>query len=99
MPAGRVEGYLVPVHAPEALAELRELFERTLGGAGTWGHKWPEERLRVLRSAVGKIRYWGAADEPAPPVLDESLPKDFDEAWLPVLTPDGPGVLMWCNSD
>ncbi|MEU6356441.1 DUF6210 family protein [Streptomyces sp. NPDC047072] len=31
--------------------------------------------------------------------LDESRLAEADEAWVPVLTPDGPGVLTWENSD
>ena len=31
--------------------------------------------------------------------LDESRMPEADETWLPVITPDGPGVLMWNNSD
>ncbi|MFE4329723.1 DUF6210 family protein [Streptomyces sp. NPDC056831] len=30
---------------------------------------------------------------------DESLLDEMDEAWVPVLTPDGPGVLLRCDSD
>ncbi|WUO43891.1 DUF6210 family protein [Streptomyces sp. NBC_00285] len=32
-------------------------------------------------------------------LLDESRLAEADEAWVPVLTPDGPGVLTWENSD
>ncbi|MGW9028169.1 DUF6210 family protein [Streptomyces sp. NPDC055722] len=32
-------------------------------------------------------------------VLDESRLAEIDEAWVPVVTPDGPGVLVWENSD
>lgn len=32
--------------------------------------------------------------EPVPPVLDESRIDQFDEAWLPVLTPDDPDVVV-----
>lgn len=111
---GEVQGYLVPVFGDQALAELREFFEVTLGAQGTTTHDWPEVRyewpqdqLDLLRRAVGRI-LWLADDDPAPPwqlagpvplVLDESRIEQFDEAWLPVLTPDGPGVLWWCNSD
>ncbi|MFI8456658.1 DUF6210 family protein [Kitasatospora sp. NPDC085464] len=31
--------------------------------------------------------------------LDESRIGEADEAWVPVITPDGPGVLVWLNSD
>ncbi|MFS8101954.1 hypothetical protein LFM09_32980 [Lentzea alba] len=34
-----------------------------------------------------------------PPASDEGRVEQFDEAWLPVLTPDGPGVLWCCDSD
>ncbi|MCP2249803.1 hypothetical protein LX86_008590 [Lentzea aerocolonigenes] len=37
--------------------------------------------------------------EPVPLVLDESRIDQFDEAWLPVLTPDGPDVSWWSSSD
>ena len=31
--------------------------------------------------------------------LDESRFYEIDEAWVPVATPDGPGILTWENSD
>jgi integrase len=31
--------------------------------------------------------------------LDDGRLDDLDEAWVPVLTSDGPGVLVWPNSD
>ncbi|MFD9003063.1 DUF6210 family protein [Streptomyces sp. NPDC059582] len=31
--------------------------------------------------------------------LDENRIRDTDEAWVPVITPDGPGLLLWANSD
>jgi len=31
--------------------------------------------------------------------LDESRSDEIDEAWVPVTTPDGPGILTWENSD
>ena len=47
------------------------------------------------------IRFW-AGDTlnsmPHPLLLDEQHLGDADEAWVPVLTPDGPGVLVWPNS-
>lgn len=93
---GLVEGFLVPVAAPEALAELRQLFERRLRGCGVSGGGFRDEHLLRLREIVGTIRYW-ASDEPALLVFEEG--EHFDEAWVPVRTPDGPGVLVWRNSD
>jgi hypothetical protein len=52
--------------------------------------------------AVEGIRYW-TGDElnetPSPLRLDKQSLRDADEAWAPVLTPDGPGTLVWFNSD
>ncbi|MFJ8038931.1 DUF6210 family protein [Kitasatospora sp. NPDC096147] len=101
---GQVEGFLVPLHGPEQLAALRELFEGHFGGAGTWGYRWPEGDAEGgrLRAAVEAVQYWasdGTVEAPYPLRLDESRIGEADEAWLPVVTPDGPGVLVWFNSD
>lgn len=99
---GQVEGFLVPVFAPGSLEQLRELFEGHFRGAGTWNYRWQDEEVDSLRKPVEGIRYW-ACDAlnatPYPLRLDEQHLRDADEAWVPVLTPDGPGVLVWSNSD
>ncbi|GAA4056435.1 DUF6210 family protein [Actinomadura miaoliensis] len=99
---GQVEGYLVPVYGLDALNALRTLFEQHFRGAGTWNHSWsPEERDR-LRDGVEGVTFWacdGWTEEPHALKLDESRMAEADEAWIPVLTPDGPGVLLWFNSD
>ncbi|MFF7129215.1 DUF6210 family protein [Streptomyces sp. NPDC008240] len=41
----------------------------------------------------------GHAEERHSLRLDESRMRDADESWSPVITPDGPGVLLWANSD
>jgi hypothetical protein len=99
---GQVEGFLVPVLGPLGLGRLRELFEGHFKGAGTWNHQWSREELDNLREAVRGIRYWecdGLNERPHPLQLDEERLTDADEAWIPVLTPDGPGILVWFNSD
>ncbi|MFB4318684.1 DUF6210 family protein [Actinomadura sp. 21ATH] len=99
---GELEGFLVPVHGPGALDALRRLFEKHFRGAGTWNHAWRDEERRTLREAVEAIPYWacdGENEEPHPLRLDENRMPDADEAWVPVATPDGPGVLVWPNSD
>lgn len=105
--SGHVEGYLVPVRSAPALADLRTFFERDLRGSGAEGRSWPEEDLRRLRGAVERILFWESSPGPegvngrGPQalVLDESRLADLDEAWIPVLTADGPGILVWQNSD
>jgi hypothetical protein len=101
---GRVEGFLVPVHSPAARAMLDDVFVRDLKGTGLWGGQRapsPEIVERVAK-AVSLVRYWEAnpdAAEPRSLELDRDRLKEIDEAWLPVRTPDGPGVLIWPNSD
>jgi hypothetical protein len=50
---------------------------------------------------VEALPYW-TCDEGETRVslrLDESRLEEVVEAWVPVLTPDGPGVLVWENCD
>jgi hypothetical protein len=99
---GQVEGFLVPVFGPDSLARLRELFEGHFHGAGTRNYQWRDEELDSLRGSVQGICYWacdGLSETPHALQLDEQQLRDADEAWIPVLTPDGPGVLVWFNSD
>ncbi len=99
---GKAEGFLVPLFAPESLAQLRELFEGHFGGAGTWNHRWQDEEVDSLRDPVEAVRYWasdGLTETPHSLQLDQQQLRDADEAWVPVLTPDGPGILVWPNSD
>jgi hypothetical protein len=99
---GQMEGFLVPVAASAVLPGLRDLFERHFRGAGTWNHTWPQAEREVLRRLVGEIVYWasdGVAEEPSCLRLDEGRIRQADEAWVPVVTQDGVGVLVWANSD
>lgn len=71
-------------------------------GAGTWHHPWTDEELARLRELVADVTFWacdGRNEKPGSLRLDEDRLAEADEAWLPVTTPDGPGVLLWCNSD
>jgi hypothetical protein len=98
---GEVQGFLVPVLGPASFVQLRELFEGYFGGAGTRNHRWRDKEIESLRKPVRAISYW-ACDAlhatPHPLQLDEQHLSDADEAWIPVLTPDGPGILVWSNS-
>lgn len=63
----------------------------------------PPERLERLRSLVAAIPYW-AYDEAGTEWrghlrVDETRLGELAEAWVPVITPDGPGVLVWENCD
>ncbi|MER7672377.1 DUF6210 family protein [Kitasatospora sp. NPDC096128] len=96
------EGYLIPILGRDLDDELQSIFVRTLKMQGSRRLDWPPELLDRLRAAVGFHLYGSTnRDEafPAPLALDESRLSEADEAWVPVLTPDGPGVLVWENSD
>lgn len=96
------EGYLLPVAGNDPAGDLKDLFVGELKGAGAAGMDWPPPLLDRLRTAVALLVHGSANRDdlfPAPLVLDESRLSEADEAWVPVLTPDGPGVLTWENSD
>jgi hypothetical protein len=98
----QIEGYYVPVFDQEGLDLLRSIFEGTLGGAGTYrGVTWTGPMLDDLRVAVARVRMDSSAGGPSevPLILDESRLDESDEAWVPVTSPDGPGILIWENSD
>jgi hypothetical protein len=99
---GEAEGFLVPVLGPGSYVQLRELFEGQFGGAGVWHYRWRDKEIESLCELVEGIDYW-ASDAlnatPHPLRLDVRHLSDADEAWVPVLTPDGPGILVWSNSD
>ena len=99
---GEIEGYLVPVDGSTARPLLDDVFVRSLRRVGCWGRPLEPELLDRVRRAVSLIRFWPDSQGSAtfePLVLDEDRLDDLDEAWVPVTTADGPGVLLWPNSD
>ncbi|MER6568203.1 DUF6210 family protein [Streptomyces sp. NPDC001093] len=96
------EGYLIPVFGRGLDQELKEIFVGAWKGQGARHADWPPALLDRLRAAVA-FHVYGSANQddlfPTPLALDESRLADVDEAWVPVVTPDGPGVLVWENSD
>jgi hypothetical protein len=64
----------------------------------------PAERLDDLRMVIAAIPYWvrgdsTEADRRVPLQLDEGRIGELVEAWVPVVTPDGPAILVWQNCD
>jgi hypothetical protein len=97
----RTEGYYVPAYVERGLQALRAAFEVSLGGAGT--HRGlPADVLEEIRAAVSLLVMMSSTRSGHPKMriaLDESRFYEIDEAWVPVTTPDGPGILTWENSD
>jgi hypothetical protein len=93
-----MEGFLVPARAePAARAVLDQLFLVDLGGNGVRDEGRPEI-LRTVGDAIEQIWYRGTGDRMAPLRIDEERARETDEAWVPVVAPDGPGYLVWSNS-
>jgi Family of unknown function (DUF6210) len=89
---------------PDAVVSTKagwSISEGHFRSAGTWNCRWRDKEINRLRSLVEGIRYW-ACDErdvtPCPLQLGQWQFGEADEAWIPVLTPDGPGVLLWSSS-
>lgn len=59
------------------------------------------ERLERLEALLRTLGYFGGPDGPLVQEfeLDRSRINELYEAWVPVTTPDGPGVLLWNNCD
>ena len=96
------EGYYVPVFNGVVLADLRSLFEEELEGQGTrQGSEVLIPHQERIRNAVSQVLMDSSIGGPGevPLQLDDSRFGEADEAWIPVVTPDGLGVLIWENSD
>lgn len=108
---GSIEGYLRPLELSQ-LSELRSIFEVELGGTGTHqgAMNWPTELLTRLERAVESISF--ECSHVAENLEEQKVPLTWqvaslsldpsrivDEAWLSVLSSEGPGVLVWSNSD
>ena len=99
---GELEGYLVPVDGTAVRAQLDDLFVRRLRRVGSRGKLLEPDLLTKVREAVEMIRFWpGAQESPGVEQLrvDDDRLDEMDEAWVPVITGNGRGVLIWPNSD
>ncbi|NUP09165.1 MAG: hypothetical protein HOW73_24200 [Polyangiaceae bacterium] len=109
----RVQGFLVPLGGLKLGADAGMIdpaeFEAVFheGEACVWGaanNALPAARLAQLRQLVLSVPYWTAGSDGETEAcrgieLDDSRLEQLTEAWVPVLTPDGPGILMWSNCD
>lgn len=97
------EGYLVPIFGSELDSGLVLFFAEELRGHGSRPVEWSARLLERLRGVVADVWVHCAANReaslPTALLLDETRLDETEEAWVRVLTPDGPGVLVWQNSD
>lgn len=105
-----VEGYLQLLGGAQCdvdrvrVAPLMEVFHDGDACKYAWrGQQLPAERLARLEKLVGEIPYWTthleSSDSKQPLRLDKSRIDEIAEAWIPVETPDGAGVLVYKNCD
>jgi hypothetical protein len=102
-----VEGFLIPVGGPDASREIHDWFWRVFRGA-CYNPKddWSVARIAELRDLVARVPCWrtvpdsdAEGDQRLSLMLDESRIGECVEAWIPVITPYGSGILVLENSD
>ena len=104
-----VEGFAVPLGGPSAAKKIVQWFAATFGGnpplrESRFWRDWSQERIEELASIVSDVPFWltPGADGPDQRCwlkLDRDRFGEVTEAWVPVRTPYGPGVLLFQNSD
>ena len=99
------EGFLVPVGGVDAARPIYDWFRRNFRGNCYPPVEWTGQRLDELAALIGSVPCWST---PAGPAVEDRLTflsLDTDrldecvEAWIPVTTPYGKGILVLENSD
>jgi hypothetical protein len=101
-----VEGFLIPLDGKWYSKPLLDFFSKYEG----WppglkkGSKWEESDLDELSKIISKIPIWHNHidcnnDERVFLVLDLQRKEELTEAWVPVITPYGKGILVFENCD
>lgn len=97
------EGFLIPLGGPRATESFKRFFWRAYKKTGSVPiGEWAEEDLAELESIVGQVPVWGRDPEGREREylrLNRRQLGDSVEAWLHVLSPHGPAILTWPNSD
>ena len=110
-----IEGFAVPLGGISATEPLCTFFRQQFGGnpptisgkyASIFERRWTAARLDELGRLVGEIMFWktvfdstASDDQPSALLLDRTRLSDLTEAWIPVKTAYGAGVLIFPNSD
>ena len=104
----QVEGYYVPLGHPFTVpttANVISFFDRFHCTPPTRRNLWREKDLKELAAIISKIVFWKSKiestlnDKMTYLTLDTDRLDDLTEAWIPVKTADGPGVLVFDNCD
>jgi Family of unknown function (DUF6210) len=99
----KMEGFLIPVGGAEAAEKIYDWFWKNFKGHCYDGkNQFTPTQLEELKSLVGGVRCWiqsGDESEPRQLELDVERIAECVEAWIPVVTPFGKGILTLGNSD
>ncbi len=100
----RIEGYLVPLGQRELEEEIFEWFIKQFGRNGYPPNmRWDEGKTSELDEILRRVVCWetvvGGPDVKSHLELDVERLDDCIEAWIPVKTPSGNGILTLRNSD
>ena len=106
------EGFLVPVAVSDPATTERRNIDHALltffadkfrGSPPPYSGEWTPHLLAELDALVACIVFWktrrASTGERGHLALDRSRLADLTEAWIPVITPYGPGTLVTANSD
>lgn len=99
------EGFLVPLGGTEVAAPLMNWFWSTFHGHSyTPVVSWQAEKIAELRNQIVQIICWHTSrhdgdDSKKVLQLDEQRLEECTEAWVPVQTPYGAGILVFPNCD
>jgi len=93
---------MIPVGGPELSAELSSWFISRWRGNG-YDIDWTTDLMESLAELVSTIPCWhtveNGEDRREYLQLEKDRINECVEAWVPVRTPFGPGVLLFENSD
>jgi hypothetical protein len=102
----RTEGFLIPVGSVTEAQKIYDWFWATFKGhcyKSERGTRWTQETITQLQSLVSEVFCWHSTgdgeDQPHQLQLDVERIDECIEAWIPVLTQYGPGILTLENSD
>ena len=97
------EGFIIPVGGPDIARPIFEWFESVFKGHCYQGRSdWTEDRVMQLRALIEALPIWYQNKEESHRTflqLDEGRMDECCEAWIPVRTPYGPGIVLLANSD
>jgi hypothetical protein len=100
-----IEGFLIPVGGLPATQGIYAWFWSTFKGHCYYasGNPWTPETVNQLQALIAEIPCWhserGCESELHHLQLDIGRMSECIEAWIPVLTPYGRGILTLDNSD